>query len=551
MYTLFLILLGSAGLGLGMANPFLHIPLLALLYPVSLAALGYAAPKPGNALRHGWICGLAASTAGLYWIALPVHEFGYLPWVLAVPCAVAVAAYVGFYGGLFALGAHLMRDFSCTLRAVGLGLLWLLLEWLRGTLFTGFPWLNLASAFSPWPAWIQGASIIGAYGLAGLYVGLACLGFASLPGFAPQERTGWARQTPSGGGTVWTLVTCLAGLTLVVGFGLWRLERSPLQAGPPVAVALIQGNVEQDQKWSPSVQESTLDRYLELSATALRQTPTPTLLIWPETAMPFRYDKSPALTARIRLFARQNNVGLILGTLSESTTSDEAETRTLGGSTPAELSGEAPKLYNRAMMVGPLGEAGWYDKLHLVPFGEYAPPWLDLPFLRPLLQGVGYFTPGTPRGPLALRLTAAGENGEGQLVPGLLICYETIFPALAQERVAEGADVLINISNDAWFGRSSAPEQHLQSGLLRAVEQGRYLARSTNTGISAFVDPYGRLLGQSSLFLTEVLNNEIRPIREHTPYFYCAPYLIPAAAALLLLTVCVGMAGGAPRRFRR
>ena len=161
-------------------------------------------------------------------------------------------------------------------------------------------------------------------------------------------------------------------------------------------------------------------------------------------------------------------------------------------------------------------------------------PFLDLPFLRPLLQGVGEFLPGESTGPLVLPATPQLSPDRGPLVLGVLICYESIFPELARKQVAQGATLLVNISNDAWFGRSSAPEQHLSLGILRAVEQRRWIARSTNTGISAFVDPTGAVVARSGLFKAESLSHPVVPLMEKSVFFTLEPWLPWAGLALFL-----------------
>ena len=196
--------------------------------------------------------------------------------------------------------------------------------------------------------------------------------------------------------------------------------------------------------------------------------------------------------------------------------------RTLGGE----------DAFNRAYLVSADGaDRGWYDKEHLVPFGEYVPPFLDLPFLRPLLQGVGEFLPGESTKPLTL---ASASPDREPLVLGVLICYESIFPELARKQVAEGATLLVNISNDAWFGFSAAPMQHLSLAVLRAVEQRRWLARSTNTGISAFVDPYGSIVVRGGLFKAESLSHPVVPLTETSLFFVLEPWL-PWLGMLLFL----------------
>ncbi len=517
-----ILIAGALGLALGMPNPVVQLPPAVLLYPLCLFLLGRSAAGWSAALRRGWLCGLCGSTAAMYWIAVPVHDFGGLPWILAVPCALAVGAYLGLYGGLFAVAALLLRPLAPLRQAAAAGLIWYLLETARAVVLSGFPWLTLSAAFAPWPFLIQGASILGAFGLGGLLVGLTCLPAAAPPG---NRRA--------------LLIGSLAGFALLAGAGIARLRIEPQAQGAPLVVTLVQGNMDQGLKWTPELQRFTTARYLDLSLGALLRRPDTRLVVWPETAMPYDFERRPDLNGAVRTFVRDHGVGLLLGTVGQEGVQSLEHPR--------------PLLFNRACLVLP-GEgsgkgigtlAGRYDKEHLVPFGEYLPPWPGLAFLEPLLQGVGTFTPGRSAVPPALPALSFSEGPSEPLVLGVLICYETIFPESARRRAAEGAVLLVNLSNDAWFGRTAAPEQHLQLSVLRAVEQGRYLARATNTGVSAFVDPYGRTLLSGGLFRAETLTAEVRPVTEHTVFFHLFPWLTPGAVLLLPLVL-----RGAPLRLR-
>ena len=488
---------GAAGLFLGFPNPLVHLPVLALAYPASLACLGESAPKPASALRRGWLTGLAGASAAMYWLAVPVYEVGGLPWILAVPCALAIGAYVGLYGGFFAVLAHRLRVYPALARCCALALCWFLLEELRGFLFTGFPWLTLASAFVPWTPVIQAAAVFGSYGLGGLLAGTACLLALGLRN-----------------------KNCLCcGLLLALAlplYGMLRLESLPGPDAPPapqaVHLALIQGNIDQNQKWQPAYQRATITHYLQLSEQASARRPLD-LIIWPETAMPFFFLDQPGYASRVRGFAQTHSMPLLLGAPAHD------------GAPP-----DRRRTFNRAFLIGSTGQdLGFYDKEHLVPFGEYLPPWLDHPALAVLFQGVGNFAPGASELPLRLK----------DLVLGVLICYETIFPEIAQARVGAGAGLLLNISNDAWFGLTSAPEQHLQLSVLRAVEQGRWLIRATNTGFSAFVDPAGRIRARSSLMRTEILTGIAVPEQDLTPFHHIFPWLTQLALALLACILCI------------
>lgn len=500
-------LAGAAGLWIGMPNPLLQLPAAVLLWPISLLLLGRQATDWRRALRAGWLVGLAGASGALYWLAVPVHDVGGLPWALAAPCPLLLGAYIGLYSGLFTALAQLTRACSPWRQSLILGLGWYLLEVFRGWFCTGFPWLSLASAFAPWPAMLQGAAILGMYGLSGLLTGLTCLGVLN-----PRLR-----GVPAG------LGLAVAGGVLLAAWGWSRIPATASGDEGSVSVALIQGNLDQNVKWEPSMQRLTLQRYITLSAEALAvpSEERPALLVWPETAMPFDYQTHPDYPPRIRAFATDHKIALILGAPGF---------RRL-------LSGEV-LLFNRAYAISPTGkDTAWYEKTHLVPFGEYTPPYLDIPLLRPLLQGVGTFSPGEQTRPLTVQLSPQQSGqlpSDESLVLGMLICYESIFPELARRQVNEGATLLVNISNDAWFGNTPAPEQHLQLSLLRAVEQGRWLVRATNTGISALVDPFGRIRVRGGLFKAETVEGHIVPLNEATP-FYHIQVLLPWIALVVFL----------------
>ena len=444
-----LILFGAAASFLAYANPIARLPVLVLGLPWALALLARKAKNIRSALKWGWLLGALSASASLYWMALPVHDYGYLPWILAVPCPILVGSVLGIYPALFCGVLHVTRSsYRPLIWGAFAGLSWTAIEALRGWLFSGLPWLPLAEAFAPWPLAIQSASVIGAYGLSGVLA--ACGVWLAGPGHAPRVMTG----------------SVLVVLTL---HGLWALDR-PLKTDGEFNAAMIQGNIEQAVKWEPETLDKAIGLYIGLSDSVLATKPD--ILIWPETALTFFVQEQNAEAAMVTAFVRQCGVPLV------------------AGAPGFERNGREVKIYNRAYLVTGQGLSGFYDKEHLVPFGEYTPLSQDIPILSTLLQGVGAFTPGTRTAPLTL----------GRLAMGMLICYESIFPELAQERVTSGANVLVNISNDAWFGRSAAPRQHLELAVFRAVEQKRFLLRATNTGVTALIDPKGRVSSETRLF---------------------------------------------------
>ncbi|WP_303927283.1 apolipoprotein N-acyltransferase, partial [Desulfovibrio piger] len=490
-------LAGAAALWLSFPNGWISLPPLALLLPLCLALLGTSAPSAGAALRRGWLTSIAGMAAVLYWLTIPMATVGNLPLALAAVCALLVATCLASAGGLFCLLAHALRGRGPLAQAWLLGLAWYFLEYAYA-LVAGFPWLPLGGALAAWPLWIQAADVTGAYLLAGLWVTvILCLRH-------------WRRPACAGTGLLLAV--------LLLGYGAWRLHTTPLESDPrggdSVAVLFAEGNIDQNQKWVPVYQRRTVETYLRLTRAELARHPGETpLIVWPETALPFNFDNNGILSALVRNLARQARSPLLTGVPGFQ----------------HDAAGNM-QVFNRALLLDPSGgTAGHYDKEHLVPFGEYVPEWLNWNFLADLLQEVGVYTPGHSAAPLV----------HGDLRLGMLICYEAIFPWLAQARVEHGANVLVDISNDGWFGRSPAALQHLYLASLRAVEQGRWLLRGTNTGISAIIDARGRVTVRGGQFEEDALWGRFRLQQGATVYHTLGPWL-PLAAGLLWLGIFWG-----------
>ena len=584
---------GAAGIWLGFPNDLAGLPPLVLLWPVALAWLGLFAPTSAAALRRGWLCSMAGGMAALYWLTMPVHNVGGLPWLLAIPCALFIVACISSAGGLFSVAARLLRRRPPILWAVVLGLLWYVLEAVYA-LALGFPWLELSGALAAWPLLVQGADTVGAYGLSGLWVMAALLcalallphpaatpystaspgpnaspcpnafsgpnaspcknkaedggqsgkkggaqhdagdgagdgaqhgaAASGLPGASdtgPGPGSGPGPACPNKSWRPASLVCGLAMTCLLLGYGALRLHQQPLitdPVGPQSVQALfVEGNVDQNQKWLPAFQRQTVDLYLRLTYDALAQRPDEhPLIIWPETALPFFFETNQLHSPRVRQLSSVTGCPLLVGAPGLERRPDKKE----------------PDVFNRAFLLTPPdgAVAGYYDKEHLVPFGEYLPEWLNWSFLEALLQGVGVYQTGTAIAPLRY----------GNLAMGMLICYEGIFPWLAQARVADGANILVDISNDGWFGATPAPRQHLYLTALRAIEQNRWILRGTNTGISVVVDARGRLTMSGAQFREQALWG--RAALESAPSLYHRlwPWPLPAAAVLLLVLLLPG-----------
>lgn len=489
-----IIFLGALGGVLGFANPVFHLPVLCLLYPATLAWLGQIAVSGRKAFFLGYLQGVIFFTLSLYWLVVPPHWYGGVPLILALPVPLLLALYLALYPAALCLLMYLFRTMPWPLLGLLGGCGFALLEMLRAVALSGFPWLALPSALAIWPSWLQLLPLIGSEALGallvlcGLWLGLGL----ARTNFKP-------------------VLAAAVIFVLIPVHGYLVLKKEPAP-GPMVRVGLVQGNVEQSQKWDQDYIDATVAKYAALTRTMAGEAP-PALVIWPETALPFSLQEDSARAQEVRSLARTLHLPL------------------LTGAPGFEISGMSPQSrvdYNRAFLLDASGQTvGVYDKEHLVPFGEYVPLGLKMPFLSVFLSGSGAFTPGVNTAPLKT----------GHLALGLLICYEAIFPDLAQERVSAGANLLVNISNDAWFGRTAAPEQHLHLALLRAVEQGRYLVRATNTGISAMISPDGRIHEPTPLFEGAVRVYPVELKSGLTPYNRYRALILPGLAVLASLLV--------------
>jgi apolipoprotein N-acyltransferase len=274
-------------------------------------------------------------------------------------------------------------------------------------------------------------------------------------------------------------VALLVLFAATLGYGFIALTK--VETGPLQRVLLVQGNISQDVKWDPAFQESTVSTYERLSRQGCQAAGT--LVVWPESALPFYLQSEPAYAARVKSLAVELKSCLVTG------------------SPALERDGDLVRYLNSAFLISPTGEvAGRSDKLHLVPFGEYVPLDALFPFVNKLVAGIGDFSPGKSAVPL--------ETTGGKI--GVLVCFEGIFPEIARAYVQAGAGILVNITNDAWFGKSSAPYQHLSMTVFRAVENRVPLVRAANTGISSVIDSKGHIRGMTPLFKEATLGAQVR-----------------------------------------
>ncbi|MBK1671249.1 apolipoprotein N-acyltransferase [Rhodovibrio sodomensis] len=453
----------------------------------------------------GWAFGLGHFTAGLYWIGIAFFvNAARHAWMM--PFAVlGLAAGLAIFKGLMLAGLRALplwdRPGSTAQawgRVLALAALWTLAEWVRGQILTGFPWNLAATVWGFWPAAQQAAALVGAWGLSLLTVLAA--GLPALLGWTGSRRAAW-----TGAGAA------LAVVMLVVGGGLVRLQAAPAVGADVhdgVRLRLVQPGIPQHLKWRDDLRLQHLRKHVEL--TRRPSFDSRTHVIWPETAIPYFLSRRPDLR---QLLARAAPTDGAL----------------LTGAPRMAKRGGRRVYHNSLLALGPEGRTlGHYDKVHLVPFGEYVPLREYLPFPK-LTQGSSDFTPGDGH---------AAMHIDGLPPFSALICYEVIFP---REVVKPGTRPawLLNVTNDAWFGVSSGPYQHLASARLRAIEQGLPLVRAANTGISVIVDPWGRTLQRLGLQRVGILDGPLpQAIQGGTPY---ARWGDLPALALVLGALAIGL----------
>jgi apolipoprotein N-acyltransferase len=284
--------------------------------------------------------------------------------------------------------------------------------------------------------------------------------------------------------------------------------------GSAITVGLVQGNIPQLEKWDPARAPAIFDRYLQMTREAAAKGAR--FIVWPESATPFYFDEDAVSALEVRRTVQDTGVPLLFGT-------DEVEL------------GSPPRYYNSAFMLDSSGAtSAVYRKVYLVPFGEYVPFAALLTFVGPLIEAVSAFSPGA-------RVTMLPVNGH---MASTAICYEVVYPHLIRDGVLQGAELLTTITNDAWYGETSAPFQHFELAAMRAIEQGRYLARAANTGISGIVDPYGRVIARTPLFETTTVIGEVRFIQERTVYATIGDLAAQIAVLITLVGVGAALFGG-------
>lgn len=525
-------------LGAAHAFTFSNGPLPAWLLPYAqvlilafLARHIWQCRRTSRAVQAGFLFGFGHFALGLYWLYISLHHFGGLAPALSVAAVLLLAAALALFPAMAAACAYWFTRrlrqpggpfFGLVLSAAIWASYWALSEWLRGTLFTGFPWLNIgyAHAGGPLAGW---APILGVYGVA--WLAAFCAGAIAL--LIQAHKT--AEDSRAAAAVAVAIVLGLMGL------GLSQLSWST-PAGNPILIRLVQGGVPQSLKFDPERMQEGIQTYMQLAALPPKQANAePNVIILPETVMPQFQNRYPPQTwDQWKAIARERNASLIMGI--PIITTDEKGTRYTNS--VIAFNAETPV---QNLVTGTTEHR--YDKHHLVPFGEFVPPGFRW-FVDALRIPLGDFNRGNKRQAL---FTLNGQV----IAPN--ICYEDVFgeeliPALQDNKqFGPGATLLVNVSNLAWFGDTWALRQHLEIARMRALETARPMLRATNTGMTAAIDPDGTV---RAVLLSEqpgVLDVEVQGMRGLTPY---ARWGNLPALALSLLLIAVGAFLGRQARMK-
>ncbi|MGH8494221.1 MAG: apolipoprotein N-acyltransferase, partial [Moraxellaceae bacterium] len=470
---------------LGLATPFSFAPW--SLWPVALLCTGLATELlRGHTARRtaflAWCHGFGLWVYGSSWLYVSIHDYGYTPPWLAVPMVAALSAVMALF---FALLGYVYGRFQLWQRAaLTLPALWVIGEWLRSWVLTGFPWLFSGYAFIDTP--LAGyAPVLGVFGVSLIAVFSALAIFRLLA-----ERKSWP-----------IFVSAVA-----LWLGGWALQEVHWThpTGDELSVSIVQGNIPQESKWQLEWRDKTIAIYRELSEQEWGRD----LVIWPEAAIPMFYHEAIDVLTEMQDKALTGHSAFVTGIPTMIVDEDAREFR----------------IYNSIMAIGE--GAGTYNKQRLVPFGEYIPleawlrgaiPFFDMPMTS--------FTIGSPdQAPLQVQ----------KMLLGPMICYEVAYPDLVR-RIVPASDVLVTISNDGWFGHSIGPHQHFEMVRMRALESGREVIRATNNGISAIIDVHGQVRSVAPQFQRLVLRTEVRGYQGLTPYVVLGNWPVLAGVVLMLL----------------
>lgn len=437
-----------------------------------------------EAFLSGYVFGLTYFFGTLYWIYHSINHYGGFSFFSSVTIVLLLCCYLSLYPAVFSL-VFLKVIKKTKLPGVFIApVLWVVLEFIRSYALTGFPWSSIGYSQYLFLPVIQISDITGIYGISFLVLSFNGALFDII---LLNKRLRKMPLFPISHAVI-GITSLIFVLIITLVYGTWRLGQE--RNGNTIKVGIIQGNIEQDKKWSPAFQQEVMNAYFSLSNEAIKDSPD--ILVWPETSVPFYFGSDPDNSERLVQFKRSLDAYLLFGSVMVNGRYKDKSF-----------------LSNSAVLLDKEGNATYkYDKIHLVPFGEYVPLRSILFFIDKLVAGVGDFIPGKK---YLLAETPLGNFGT-------VICYEIIFPGLVRKMYVNGGDFMATITNDAWFGKTSGPYQHFSMSVFRAIENRKPLIRSANTGISGIIDSNGRILSMTHLFQRTVLTDKMKT--DHTLTFY-------------------------------
>ncbi len=440
-----------------------------------------------NSFYLGLFAGLVHYLSLVYWLAHTMSAYGHLPFFVNIPILLLFSFYLALYLALFSTAVTLLCSSLLSLLLIP-PMLWVSLEHIRSFLFTGFPWELLGYTQFNMLHIIQISDLFGVYGVSFCIVLGNTVAFLIYLRLMDKNWQGKRVRTKRAAGAMAAFVVILGSIWI---YGKWRINNiHELTAmSPSPKITIVQGNIDQAIKWDPSFQTSSTMKYVHLSS--LSKDLQPDLVVWPETATPFYFMHDTKLSKLVLTGIHEIGTDFLIGSPAFTSKNNKIE------------------YYNSAFLVDAAGNVnGRYDKTHLVPFGEYVPMKKWLPFVNKMVESVGDFD--------------TGEKGQTirwqKYKIGIQICYEIIFPALSRAMVQNHASLLINLTNDAWYGKSSAPYQHFSMSVFRAVENRRSLVRAANTGISGFIDPSGSIIETTQIFKDAVITQKVPMLQIETLY---------------------------------
>ncbi len=463
----------------------------------------------GESFRTGLFFGLSYFFGTVYWIYHSINNYGHISFAASLAIVFILSLYLSLYTAIFCtLYSSIIKKTDLPALFVA-PVLWTALELLRSYAFTGFPWSSLGYSQYKFLIFIQSADITGIYGISFLIVAVnGALADFFLMKIRLKERPLYSRLPTLAG-------LCMLGLVLLLNlaYGFHRLHQQ--RPGAPLKVAVIQGNIEQDMKWNRAYQQYVIDVYKNLTLEAANPqsgVAGPDLIVWPETAVPFYFGSDKALSEDLISYQQRLNSYLLFGSILKKSGPDESYS-------------------NSTVLLTKDGTVSYiYDKIHLVPFGEYVPLRNILFFINKLVVGVGDYIPGDS---YIRAITPFGSFGTP-------VCYEIAFPGLVRKFYVKGGDFIVTVTNDAWFGKSNGPYQHFSMAVFRAIENRKPVIRAANTGVSGFIDSNGKILATTGLFSRTALKADIytdRTLTFYTKYGDLFSFFCIVISMLLLLSL--------------